>query len=222
MQKDDFPNISLPRWKATKINRVARGNTATRALLFAPWILKILTELLSRIYLLSIDFTACRHILSAEIWEEAWPPVGVRLMKEFASDVSLSNISRLSFAGILTRSIALDTIRISGPIFPLYARGLNTAGQISFHVYTGRIQRRQQLSSNWIRSVYTLRYSAERVALLLKCYSIVVSAECAHWLRYSYRGRRWKLLWHTCINRESCCKKRAHIRVRIEELRRGC
>jgi len=92
--------------------------------------------------------------------------------------------------------------------------GLNTAGQISFHVYTGRIQRRQQLSSNWIRSVYTLRYSAKRVALLPKCYSIVVSAECAHWLRYSYRATLKTIV--TYLYQSRAIVRSECIRVRID------
>jgi len=106
------------------------------------------------------------------------------------SNISLFNILHLFFAS-LAETLMIDRAQYAlesrGPYIPIVRATLNTAGQISFHVYTGRIQRRQQLSSNWIRSVYTLRYSAKQVALLLKCYSIVVSAECAHWLQYSYR-----------------------------------
>lgn len=67
--------------------------------------------------------------------------------------------------------------------------------------------------NSWVAIEYDrhiLRYSTKRVALLLKCYSIVVSAECAHWLRYSYSE-----VENYCgepVSIRSYCKKRVRVR----------
>jgi len=60
MQKDDFPNISLPRWKAMKVNRVARGDAATSAFIRS---VNSQDSYEAHVPAFVIDFTACRHIL---------------------------------------------------------------------------------------------------------------------------------------------------------------
>jgi len=63
------------------------------------------------------------------------------------------------------------------------------------------------------------RYSANRVPLLLKCYSIVVSAECVHWLRYSYGVTLKTIVVHSYQSIAIVSSKRICTEIDTKELR---